>query len=228
MFFTTWILLLAVLPGIIVSYVIFRIDKYEREPFLPMLLCFVSGAIITFPVVAIESNAYEIIQYSAHGKSWWATFLLAFFPIALNEELMKFALLLVLVFPRRFFNEPIDGIVYAVIIAMGFATMENVTYAGRFGAGAILLRAFTAVPAHLTFAILQGYYAGIARFSPDKKGKILLNGLLFSILLHGIYDFLIFQEWSNWLFVLATFALYICLFFAARLVRIQLDHSPFK
>ena len=60
---------------------------------------------------------------------------------------------------------------------MGFATLENVLYVYNYGFSTGVLRAFTAVPAHATFAILMGYFMGKAKFS---KNRIQLNllGLL--------------------------------------------------
>ena len=56
-----------------------------------------------------------------------------------------------------------DGIVYAVMIGMGFATLENIIYASRFGLETTLFRAFTAVPAHGVFAAIMGYYIGVGK-----------------------------------------------------------------
>jgi protease PrsW len=224
MFAIPALILLAALPGLAISYLIFRLDKYDREPLLPLLLCFSAGALITLPVVWLEQQAYT----APHTSEWLYTLWLAFIAVAFNEECAKFLILWLGVYPRRFFDEPVDGMVYAVLIAMGFATIENITYAGRFGAEAILLRAFTAVPAHLCFAIIQGYYAGLARFGAATGYRTLLKGLVFSALFHGVYDFLIFQEWSDWLFVLATFLMYLTLLYAVRLFRMQVEQSPFK
>lgn len=158
----------------------------------------------------------------------WETAALSFGVLALAEEAAKFALLLMLVFPRRFFNEPMDGIVYAVLIAMGFATLENIVYADRFGLQTVLVRALTAVPAHLAFAIVQGYFVGLAKFDLKNRGRLLAKGLGLSVLLHGAYDWLILQGWSKWLVALGTFALYLNLFFLSRLVQAHQKGSPFR
>jgi RsiW-degrading membrane proteinase PrsW (M82 family) len=217
---------LATIPGLVISYVIFRVDKYEREPFLPLLICYALGALMTIPAVELEKWVFGVIDLQ--HKDFISVFLLSFVAIATNEELLKFLVLAAFAYRSRYFDEPMDGIVYAVLIAMGFATMENITYAERFGAQTVLLRSFTAVPAHLVFAIVQGYYAGIARFKSTLRYKILGRGLLISILLHGAYDFLIFQDWSDWLFVGATLSLYLCLYYSSRLIKAHLDNSPFR
>lgn len=220
------LLVLAVLPGLLLSYAIFRVDKYEREPLVPLIVCFCLGAAVTFPAMEIEKWAFGRLQPGGNG--FGAIILAAFLAVSLNEELFKFAILRFAAFPRKFFNEPLDGIVYSVLISMGFATMENVFYAHRFGMETILLRAFTAVPAHLAFAVVSGYYAGLAKFDAANRSRLLWQGFGMALLLHGTYDFLILQSWSDWLFVLATLTLYICLFYCNNLIREHLDNSPFK
>ena len=220
------LLLLAILPGLIISYAIFRIDKYEREPLVPLILCFISGGAATVPAVSVER--WTVSGMAPPPYDLAQTFILAFGALSFTEELAKFILLLTLAFPHKFFNEPLDGIVYAVLIAMGFATWENVAYADRFGLQTVLVRSLTAVPAHLTFAIVQGYFTGLAKFDPPRQAGLLALGLGLAVLLHGLYDLLIMQDWSKWLVVLGTVALYLSLFFCGNLIRHHLEHSPFR
>ncbi|MCC6462458.1 MAG: PrsW family intramembrane metalloprotease [Saprospiraceae bacterium] len=221
------LLFLAVLPGFFISYVIFRADKFDREPLAPLVLCFVFGAAATVPAVLVERWAFAAV--GSPPFDWGQTAVLAFGALAFNEELIKFILLLTLAFPHRFFNEPLDGIVYAVLIAMGFATLENLAYADRFGLQTVLLRTLTAVPAHLAFAIVQGYYAGLAKFeSAPRQQRLLALGLGLSILLHGLYDLLIMQNRSRWLVVLGTLVLYLSLIFCGRMIQHHQEHSPFR
>jgi RsiW-degrading membrane proteinase PrsW (M82 family) len=220
------LLILATLPGLLLSYAIFRADKYEREPLVPLLVCFGLGAAMTFPALEIEKWAYY--QMKPYEKGLGAVVFTAFISLALNEEVFKFAVLRFAAYPRSFFNEPLDGIVYSVMIAMGFATMENLFYASRFGVETLLLRAFTAVPAHLVFSIVAGYYVGLAKFAPKRRNKLLWQGFGMAVLLHGIYDLLILQKWSDWLLVLATLSLYLCLFFCNNMIKEHLEKSPFK
>lgn len=220
------LLALATLPGILIAYAIFRADKYEREPIVPLLMCFALGAAVTFPALQIEKWAFAQLQPAGNGFGRVA--LTAFVAVAFNEEFFKFLVLLCFAFPRRFFNEPFDGIVYSVMIAMGFATMENISFANRFGLETVLLRAFSAVPAHLVFGVVAGYFAGLAKFSADARPRLLARGFGLAFLLHGVYDLLILQNWSDWLLVLATISLYLCLFYCNDLIKEHLDKSPFK
>lgn len=217
---------LAILPGLAICYAVFRIDKYEREPAGPLLLCLGAGVLLTAPAMEIEKWAFE--QLAPYDGQFIATFLMAFAAVALNEEIWKYIALRTAAFPWSFFNEPLDGIVYAVMIAMGFASVENIFYAYRFGLETVLTRAFSAVPAHAVFAVVQGYYMGLAKFDLPNRQKLLRKGLIMSILLHGAYDFLIIQHWSSWLLVLGSCCLYLSILYCTRLVRIHLEGSPFK
>ena len=50
--------LLALIPGLLICYIVFRIDKYDREPFIPLALCFGLGALATIPAIEVELWAY--------------------------------------------------------------------------------------------------------------------------------------------------------------------------
>jgi protease PrsW len=224
-----WTLFFSVLPGLVICYAMFRIDKYERESFGTLAVCAVAGGLLTFPAVWSEVWAAVLLGIE-HKRTLLDTFVLAFGIVAPIEEALKWGVLL-LVFPRRFFNEPLDGIVYAVMIGMGFATLENVAFAERFGPHSLALRALTAVPAHLVFAIVQGYYAGLAKFGPKadtESTSLLIKGFFYAFLLHALYDLFVFQDWWEWLFMLATASLYLCLFYCRYLIREHLENSPFR
>ena len=125
------------------------------------------------------------------------------------------------------FNEPFDGIVYAVMVSMGFAATENIFYVLEGGYQTALLRAFTAVPAHATFGILMGYYMGKAKFS---NNKIVLNltGLLLAIIFHGAYDFFLFIEFIPGIWVGAFVSLFIGIFLSRKAIKRHQNNSHFK
>lgn len=83
--------------------------------------------------------------------SVWQQFVKAFFVVALIEEFSKYIIVRYYNQPRKWFNEPFDGIIYAVMVSMGFAAFENILYVLQGGFEVALLRAFTAIPAHATF-----------------------------------------------------------------------------
>jgi len=218
--------ILAILPGAVICYLIYRLDKYEKESRFPLLLSFGLGVASAIPALKLEEWGDQM-GINEHG-SFMMLLLLSFVVIALSEELVKFVVLLIYPYQKKFFNEPFDGIIYAVMIGMGFATIENILYADRFGTQTTIVRAFTAVPAHAIFAVLMGYFVGLAKFNPEHRIKYLAMGLSLAVFIHGIYDVFILQQYYDWLMLFATLVLIISGFFAYRLIKIHQAASPFK
>lgn len=219
-------LLLAVVPGLAIAWFIYRIDKYEREKFFPLTLAFLLGMLITLPIM--EAQKWFFTMGWEQSASLFPALFVSFILVSLPEETVKFLALLFSSAHKRHFNEPLDGIVYSVMISMGFATLENIYYALEFGMPTTALRALTAVPAHAVFAAMMGYYVGKATFQTQKKRSLLLKGWAVAITVHGIYDFFIIQEIYDALALLAIVTLTISLFFAFRLIREGQEASPFK
>ena len=219
-------ILVAIVPSLLIVSFIYWQDKYERENAIPMLICFLLGAVVTMPALFLETKA-DSIGWS-ESENFWMTFFVAFIVVAFNEELFKFIALYLFPFQQKFFNEPFDGIVYAVMIGMGFAMVENIMYVHKFGIADTWGRAFTAVPSHGVYAIIMGYYAGLAKFNLAQRWPLLLKGLLFATLLHGAYDLFLLQQESEWLMLLSIVILYSSMFLAWRMIRMHQKDSPWR
>ena len=121
----------------------------------------------------------------------------AYIVAAAVEELIKFSFCRLYAYPKKDFNEPLDGIVYMVMVSMGFATVENFMYIfhnTNTGLETGIMRMFFAVPGHACWGIIIGYFMGQAKFKPrlGQRISLMLIGLLVAMLLHGTYDGLLF------------------------------------
>ena len=219
-------ILVAIVPSLLIAGFIYWQDKHEREKALPLIICFLLGILITVPARWLEAKA-DSIGWS-ESESFWMTFFVAFIIVAFNEELFKFITLYLYPFQQKFFNEPFDGIIYTVMIGMGFAMLENMLYVHQFGIADTWGRAFTAVPSHGVYAIVMGYYAGLAKFNSDQRMVLLLKGLFFAVLLHGAYDLFLLQQESEWLMLLSVIILYGSMFLAWKMIRRHQRDSPWK
>lgn len=217
---------LAILPALVICYAIYRIDKFDKESHWQLIICFVLGMLVTYPAMKLEEIGQNYGLEDSPG--FWLLLVLSYIVVGLSEELTKFLALMFYAYPRKEFNEPLDGIVYAVMIAMGFATLENILYADQYGYHTTFIRAFTAVPAHGVFAVIMGYYVGLAKFDKPKRFSLIAMGLLIPVLIHGTYDFFILQEYYDWLMGFATLTLAISIYFSIRLIRLHQYNSPFK
>jgi len=232
--------LAAVIPGLLICYFIIRMDLYEKEPLFLLLICLGMGVVIFYCAREIEGvfdswiNHYiqsreAVGEEFNRGKHLGVLLYDAFVRTAFVEEFLKLAVLLLIPFQRKEFNESMDGIVYAVMIGMGFAITENVEYTLSSGDYALaLFRDFTAVPAHAVFGIILGFYVGLAKMNKQDLWKNILIGLLLAILIHGLYDFFLFQDYEEWIAILATLVLLGGLFFSRKFIYSHQENSPFK
>lgn len=121
--------------------------------------------------------------------------------IGLNEEFSKLLVLLALVYPRRKFTEPYQGLLTACAAALGFAAVENLVYLERYGTPTLLVRSLLTVPAHAGFTVPLGVCLAYARRADGLLAKYLwlVGGLAVAVTFHGAYNiWLSFdQEWLN-------------------------------
>ncbi|MBC7901889.1 MAG: PrsW family intramembrane metalloprotease [Gemmatimonadaceae bacterium] len=188
------LLALAVAPGIAIMWYIYLKDKYDREPLHYLIVSFFLGMLSTLPAIAIQMGSSYVLGDVFAGDSIGMYAFYAFFIVALSEEFSKYLMLRYFAYRKKEFNEPFDGIVYGVMISMGFATLENILYVQQHGFGTAIVRMFVSVPAHGTFGILMGYYVGLAKFARPNQRLFLWRGLATAVFFHGAFDFFLFLQ----------------------------------
>jgi RsiW-degrading membrane proteinase PrsW (M82 family) len=223
---------MALAPAIAIALFVYFKDKYEKEPVGVLVACFIFGVLICFPAGIWNSGIFEVFGFDLDAKDnkMLTSFFMAFFVVGLGEETLKYLVLILYAYRKESFNEPFDGIVYAVMVSLGFAALENIFYVMEGGMGVAILRMFTAVPMHAGFAVIMGYYVGLAKFykgSAASREKS-LKGLFYAVLLHGFYDFVLFQD-DLPLLGLLIFPMIIWVFFLCkRAMKNHLKISPFN
>lgn len=186
-------LMLAIAPGVAISaYIIFK-DEYNREPRKHLIISFLLGALSIIPAMLLELPI-PFTEQSLFFQSTLGSALKAYLMVALPEEVCKYFMLKKYAYQQPEYDEPFDGIVYAVMVGMGFATVENIIYVYEYGVATGVVRMFLAVPAHATFAIIMGYFMGKAKFSQKRETYLLLAGLFWAVAFHGSYDFFLFLK----------------------------------
>ena len=223
------LLAFAIAPGICIAIFIYLKDKHEREPISLIMKSFFygMGAVVITLIISIPLS--KVIPIDDQDLSQQAVH--AFIIVALVEELSKYIFVRGILYRDPNFNEPFDGIVYSVMVGMGFATLENVMYVADGGWGVAVLRMFTAVPAHATFAVLMGYYLGLSKFV-HHKSHYGWYGLTIATLFHGAYDYFWFIGQVNgvWagIWIGAMVALVVGVMLSRKAIKIHQDASPFQ
>ena len=220
---------LAVAPGIAICLYIYFKDKYNREPRRLLIWSFILGVLCVIPPAIIQVSV-EKSGLIGNSGSIAGTAIFAYLVVAVSEEFSKFLVLRFYCYPKKAFDDPFDGIIYAVMVGMGFATIENVGYVYDNGIVVGLMRLFLSVPAHATFAILMGYFVGLAKFNSAKSGWYLFLGLFLAIFFHGTYDFCLFagKTWMNFAGALVSLIIAMRLSFKAIRKKQELSRIYFE
>lgn len=198
--------LLAVIPLVGVLGAILWVDRWEPEPWPALAVAFGWGASVSV-LVALVLNTTALGFLVAGGAdearaSAWAATVVA--PVV-EESIKGLGVLLVFLVWRRWFDGPVDGLVYAATIAAGFAFVENVLYFGEAlasttgtaeadgGTGVavvFVLRAVMSPFAHVLFSACVGLALGWAsrrRSSAAWVGAFPL-GLVAAVALHALWN----------------------------------------
>ena len=218
------LLALAIAPGIAICIFIYIKDKYNREPLGLLLVSFILGMLSTIPALILQV-LNNTSPESLTGKSYTEVAIFAYLVVALSEESSKYCMIRFFGYRRTAFDEPFDGIVYAVMVGMGFATLENIGYVYQNGMGAGILRMFLSVPAHATFAVLMGYYMGLAKFDETNRKKYLLLAILLPVIFHGTFDFFLFLGSTPLHFVGAIASFIVAIRLSRKAIRKHQDLS---
>lgn len=188
----TLLIALAVLPVLILAFVVYKQDKIEKEPFGKLLKAFWFGCIAVVPAVILESLLSEFTPGVPILSGAYTGYIVA----GCSEEACKLLMLYWAVWKSREFNEYFDGIVYACFVSLGFACVENIGYvtmqetlSEAMSVG--LLRSVLSVPGHFLFGVMMGYYFALAKFKPQQKSHYLWMAFWVPMLWHGTFDALL-------------------------------------
>ena len=184
------LLLIAVIPALFWFLFIIKFDIQKPEPPKVLLTSAVLGGIGALLVVLLGTpyQLGDIHVEDAH--SFNESLAIGFFKLALPSEVVKWLLLLGLLSINKFYDEYIDGAVYSVCLAMGFAGVWGAWFLSDYVAGSFLtfleisaITIFVLIPLHFIAGILMGYFISLAR-----KGRKFRNhalALFIPILVEG-------------------------------------------
>ncbi|MET0932717.1 MAG: PrsW family intramembrane metalloprotease [Mycetocola sp.] len=223
----------ALVPLAVVLAAVAWIDRWEPEPRLALVFAFLWGAAASVAIALLVDLGLQVTSILTTGESADAV-LGATVQAPIVEETAKALGLLILFFAaHKHFSGPVDGLVYAIVIAAGFAFTENIQYFGlalseggaeEFGL-TFFMRAIMSPFAHATFTALTGIALGFAarRHAGFSALGYALVGLVGAILLHALWNgatFLVssFESYASY-FVLVQVPIFLALILITVLVR---------
>ncbi|MEC5422442.1 glutamic-type intramembrane protease PrsW [Virgibacillus sp. C22-A2] len=176
----------------------FYLKDRITEPIPLIIRTFLLGALFVFPIMFIQ---YVLTAEFLHTS----TFIHSFFIVSLPEEFFKWFIFIYAIYHHSEFDAHYDGIVYAVAISLGFATVENILYLFTNGIEYAFSRALFPVSSHALFGVIMGYYFGKAKTNDFYKKRNIAYAFIIPFLLHGIYNYILKAITSGWLFLLIPF-----------------------
>lgn len=222
----------AFIPAAIYIIPLLWLDRYDPEPPWLIALAFAWGALVALTFSWVMNTGVSMVILEVSGNPRLTNFITGVVSAPIFEEGSKgLGVVLLLIFFRRYFDDILDGIVFAGIIALGFATTENVQYYGTaISEGGIeglkasfILRGIVSPFAHVTFTAMTGIGCGLARETHNKVLLFVLpiGGYVLAMTLHGIWNLLAtILNAKQWLigyvvlelpffFILAAFSFYV-------------------
>lgn len=191
----------AVFPVLPVVAAFLWVDRWEPEPPLLLLAAFLWGAGISVLGAALINDAATGIgeyRFGTDGGDVVAAVISA--PVV--EEAFKGAFLVgLLCLRRREIDGLVDGVVYAGLVAAGFAFTENILYFGRAFAvdggvaDVFLMRGVLSPFAHPVFTAFMGIAVGLVARRRNLAGEVLVHrvgyvvaGYLGAVGLHALWN----------------------------------------
>ncbi len=190
-------LVAATIPVPFYIVLVLWIDRYEAEPMWMLVTAFLWGALPTVLISLILNTSGSLIVAAATESEQAGQTFGAVISAPIVEETFKAVILFVFFFwMKDEFDGVIDGIMYASMVGLGFATIENILYYGRAVQGeaglplVFIVRGMFAPFSHPLFTSLTGIGLGLARQSRSTLVKITtpILGLLAAIFMHSIWN----------------------------------------
>jgi RsiW-degrading membrane proteinase PrsW (M82 family) len=181
---------IAFAPAILYLSGFLWLDRFDPEPPSTLALAFAWGATISVFFSGIVNDLF--------GATLGDTLTSIVTAPIIEEAFKGIGVVLIAMLFRKDFDSIVDGIVYAGVVALGFATMENVDYYGRSLArdgmeglaGTFFIRGILAPFSHVLFTCMTGLGCGIARETHNEALKIAapMIGCLGAMLLHALWN----------------------------------------
>lgn len=183
-------------------------DRHLPEPPGNLVLCLLFGmaaaALSKGMYLALEPVGLRLDAVALAETDGFALFAYAMLAIGPIEEASKMLPFLLFVIRFRAFDEPLDGLVYASFIALGYAAVENYHYLEFLGGWEAAARGFAGPVIHILFASLWAHWITRARLAGRPMAAPAALGFLLAAGLHGVYDYMVLRHPVSALPIAAT------------------------
>ncbi len=177
---------LLIAPLIFLILIFFARKIMEKKVLKLFASAYFLGLLTAIPMILVLYFVYS--YWLTHVQSLRRIVFYSFVLIGFLSELFKFLLLRFYYLPKKSFTKPFDGILFSVMIAMGYATAANVYffYEWRYTDG-IRIVLYTLPVAVFFISIIMGFFIGLSKFRSNNFDS--LTGFSAAVILFGFYSF---------------------------------------
>lgn len=184
------------IPALLWVWFWLKEDKRKPEPLWLIFISFVAGMAVVPVVLPLQKLACDVYQAGICQPA--GDNLIVIWVIL--EEVLKYAAALIVVFWHKAVDEPIDLIVYMIVIALGFAALENTLFIFNLLENGLvndsvltgMFRFIGPTLLHVLSSATVGVFLAFAFYKSAKtKVGFGMIGLCIAIILHAIFNFFI-------------------------------------
>jgi RsiW-degrading membrane proteinase PrsW (M82 family) len=186
------LVLISFTPGLFWLWFFLRQDKIRSEPRRLIALTFLLGCISTIPA-GLGNYLLGAEAILAGAPQLLSVVTAMTFVVGPVEELCKFGAVRFGPYRSLYFDEPVDGLVYAFAASLGFASLENFVYVLQCGPEVMIGRAPLSTVGHLVFGSIWGYALGQYYISGGRRRSLLFGSLALAAGAHALFNILVFS-----------------------------------
>jgi RsiW-degrading membrane proteinase PrsW (M82 family) len=200
---------LAVIPVPVYVVLALWLDRFEPEPARTLAQTFAWGASVAVFIALLLNTFAGLVAEGVLGAELAQVFGAVITAPVVEETAKGLALLILFLELKDEFDGVIDGIVYAAMVGLGFAMIENVQYYGaaveQDAATSVLtfaVRGMMAPFAHPLFTAMFGIGLGYARENHGHGSRVWapVGGFVLAMTLHSLWN--LSASFQGWFFVL--------------------------
>ncbi len=185
-----------VLPLLIAPVVFFILVVLARRIMEKKVLNLFAGSFFVGLLTAIPMilALYFVYNYwLMHVQSLRRIVFYSFVLIGFLSEFSKFLLLRYYYLPKAAFTKPFDGILFAIMLSMGYATTANAYFYFEWQYSDNLQTILFTLPlANLLIGIIMGFFTGMSKFRTNYFDS--LTGFAAAFFFHGFYAFCLISQ----------------------------------
>ena len=249
-FYFIFFLFIGALPSLLWLAYFLRKDK-DKEPFGILFQLFIFGGISTLFALVLEIaygglfsqffKGYSDLKDCIFGicldldtkRMLYENFYVGIYMllgISVIEELVKFIFARLKMRKDKYFDLPVDGMIYLIVVALGFAAVENTAFvSGMTNLDSIInllyLRAITATLLHVIASGIFGYFFALSLVYYKLKYLMISLGFFGAVLIHTIFNFLIIMESGFYLVIVLGVGLLLLNLFFKHLKKLSFSYE---